>query len=258
MGLKDLDGVSGVGKTTSTDDKESPGWLLSQVMEDKSEREIAKEAGYSRSKVNRLLNKYGIERDRANSFQVGVRIEDYPIIIGGVLGDASISQRGERSARYRHDDTYREYLEYLKEEVPALFEGNSVKESDSQDIYYLQSKTCVDMYWLRRVLYYKDDKVFPHTNTIQSRALKHWYIGDGTLRKGNAPEISCRWIGQSNIMAAIECLKKTLDTEQITIRGPYPREDSIDISIAFNGDARGKFFDYIGDCPVGCYEYKWP
>jgi hypothetical protein len=205
------------------------------------------------------LEEAGISLSHEYGFEADLSIREIEIIVGNVLGDASLYKRTESSGRYRHDDIHREYLEHIISECPSIFEGCDVKEKENQDIYYINSRTCeeiLDIYdWLHN---YEGDKIFPHLIDLSPRVMKYWYITDGTLHEESYPMIQCNWLGEEGVKIAANRISNKI-TNCISIRGPYHREDrdKPDISIAIKQEGVDDFFEYIGDCPVECYEYKW-
>ena len=258
MGLDNLvDDGSGGSSIKKHRNKE---WLREKVDQGLTQNEIADEAGVSRGAVRSSLDKYNMSTGGNSTVSVGITMRQVEIIVGNVLGDASLYNRTEDSGRYRHDDVHEEFLTHLIDECPDLFDGCRVKSKDSQDIYYLNSRTCREVKEIYDWMYDdKGEKVFPHMMDLSPTVLKYWYLTDGSLRDGEYPEIACNWLGERYVNLALARLPDSI-SDHCSIRGPYEREGrkTPDITIALKRGGVEHFFDYIGDCPVDCYSYKWP
>jgi len=205
---------------------------------------------------NQGLEKADLEINHSEKNSVFISDKELQIIVGNVLGDATVENKSDVSCRYRHDDTYRSYLEHLKEVIPSILSDSVVKEKNKQDIFYVNSSSVPELNEVRRMFYRNGSKVFPKSLWFTPLIVKYWYITDGSLRKERYPEISCNWIlGEEQRVK--NKMESCIPGLEVSIRGPYTRSNGDkDIALNFRG-SENKFFEYVGECPVGKYEYKW-
>lgn len=177
------------------------------------------------------------------------------LLDGLMLGDGSLQLRG--NARYRHSCKEREYLEWLKEELKShgidftekVYEKpNGYGTGFTYQIYSRVNKTLTDEH---KRWYPEGTKRVPDDIKITPVTLKEWYIGDGTFdsRKGYLQCIS---------LAAHSFTYEERDrlVEQLESIGLNARNDKKG-NIRILKSSVPQFFQYIGDCPVECYQYKW-
>jgi len=230
-------------------------WLTNKIKEERNTRkEVANELGVSRETIQKWCERFNIESAVINR-QVELIGDDLDVIIGNLMGDASIISPKDNTGKYQHSDTYSEYLEFLTDRLPSIFDTN-VKERKDQDIYYIRSLHTKQLYKIRQEWYTEDGKTLPYTFKINGDILKYWYICDGTLEKDSRPSIAAKWLNDNSFSRIINQLDKMgIPKNCITIKEVRNRDVK---SIRFKNGAIKPFFKYIGSCPVDCYSYKWP
>jgi len=95
-------------------------------------------------------------------------------------------------------------------------------------------------------------KIVPKNIELTPLTCRQWYIGDGSLgyEKNGKAHITLYTIGF--IVSDVEWLKKQLIKLGFKATR-QPSNNSIGISVSSVKD----FLEYIGDCPVEHYQYKW-
>jgi len=180
------------------------------------------------------------------------------VITGCLLGDGGmrIYKRGKNPS-FNYTDKHLEFITYIKE----LFERNNIKcsrvyTSNSTGCFSFQTE-CLKEFLPFYDLFYSDKtkkqmrKVLPDI-ILDSIMLKLWYIGDGSIKKqfqtlNNACQISCKYnnkliLNQFKVLFHPNC-------------NWYPYKTCGVFYIPHKGFQ--KLLDFIGECPINCYKYKW-
>jgi|SRR5690625_52 len=179
------------------------------------------------------------------------------LLDGLLLGDGSLDFRGQ-GARYRHTCKHREYVEWIRNEMesygvkftPTIYEKpNGYGTGVGYQIYSRNYYFFTENYsrW-----YTKDKKkIVPLDLILTPESVKHWYIGDGGFDsdKGYLRQIS------------ISAHSFTYEERDILV------QQLIDLGFKASNRKRGliciskksieDFLEYIGECPIDCYKYKW-
>ncbi|MBA7589311.1 hypothetical protein ES708_31393 [subsurface metagenome] len=180
-------------------------------------------------------------------------------INGELLGDGCLQSCSPCSARFQYGSKHKEYINYISD----VLESFGIKRSGKihkkhhtdrgMDCYGYQYKTLsyVELLPLREKWYLDGKKVVPRDIKITPVTLRQWHIGDGYLRK--------RKYGRPHIILATSgFLINDVDwlVEQIGNLGiKAKRTPRLNIYISARSVKR--FINYIGECPVSCYQYKF-
>jgi len=171
------------------------------------------------------------------------------IYIGLLLGDGYIVNR-EGSPSFglsMSGQSGRLFTEWLEDAI-SLKCRRSMKElenSTHSDVYKLYIQSHPFFYELSK-WYDSGRKKYPKGLELNPTILKMWYIGDGSLKNGTHPIITC-W-NESNRPDFLLSLFNDI--------GLNTTWQSGNNDIYIKKESRGKFFEYIGS-PLPGYEYKW-
>lgn len=183
-------------------------------------------------------------------------------INGELLGDGCLQSFSKYSASFGYTFKYQEYAQYIKNSLQSY----GIK-CGKISKYYNKDKRCNDsisyrFYSYRYVellpfynrWYINKKKIIPKDIRLNPIALKQFYLGDGMLSKskknGNKPYIV---LCTNNFpIVDIEWLISKLN--DIGFKATRrPSRNEIGISTYSTKD----FLNYIGKCPVKCYNYKF-
>lgn len=105
----------------------------------------------------------------------------------------------------------------------------------------------------RKRWYPDGKKVIPKDFRFSPISLNIWYLGDGS-RSGNAKNAR-RGILLCSDAFSKENLEETIIMFllKLGIECWVTKRNQVKIS----NSSAPKFLEYIGECPIGCYEYKW-
>ncbi len=103
---------------------------------------------------------------------------------------------------------------------------------------------------LRERWYKNGRKVVPQNLIVSKEFLLHWFLGDGccSINRNSAILVLCTDAFTKHEVEYLKKLMKSIEincTIQKNNRLRIPKKDMI------------AFFDYMGDCPIKCFEYKW-
>lgn len=225
---------------------------------------IAKEAGCGPSTIYRWLRKMNIPvRNSSEGIFLATRnsviiTPDLLRFMGGeIIGDGSVTMHGNRSARYRHTSKYREYLIWLSECLDKWGIGQVGRITRRKDKYGIitykyQSRSYPELVAVYKRWYPEGKKIVPQDLELPPIMARQWYLGDGGLsnykRKHPGIVFGTYDFDRQSIGYLIEELGR------LNFKATYqPSHNTIYIWAHSVKD----FLEWIGPCPVSCYDYKW-
>ncbi len=225
---------------------------------------LAKHFNISQGTIAYYFRKYNIPaRERIfamrlamqNHFSLTNKAKEF--IYGELLGDMCVQSRHIYSANISYGSKYIEYIEWLSDTL------NSFGIEQCGEIYHYKpkninaivhcykSKRYVELKDIETMFYPNGKKIIPDID-FTPLVLRQWYIGDGSLinPKNRSPKIILSTCGftKEDVLEAIDKLIG------IGLKSNYwPASNTIYIPVSSTPD----FLEYIGSCPVDCYQYKW-
>jgi len=228
--------------------------------------EVAKEAGCSETPIQKYMREYNIPRrsfGKSRSLKHGNVVilskDALEFITGELLGDMSIVCKSNSSALISYGSKYEQYLEYLRDELnkygikPSKQIYTRIQKLNGVDYtsYHYRSLSYPQILELRRKWYPDGKKIVPKDITLTPLVCRQWYIGDGSLRHPTKSyNIEFATCGFSVDDTEFLKLKFKVIGFDVTIQ---PAGNRISIK---KRDVK-RFLEYIGPCPIECYEYKW-
>lgn len=179
-------------------------------------------------------------------------------INGELLGDGSLRSRSPYSASFGYGSKHKEYIQYISNTLKSfgIKQSGKIKKRIDKKLknitYHYESRDYVELLPIRKKWYPKGKKIIPRDIKITPLTLRQHYIGDGSLRcqKGKRPRVSLFTYGFP-IYDVIFLIKKLE-----ILKFKMTRHPSSNI-ISFSSSSTKDFLNYIGKCPVKCYQYKW-
>lgn len=229
-----------------------------------SANKLSKKYNKNISSIMYLLNKNNVPTRNIkeavfNSLkQKGVIFtEDFHHILFGLLmGDGSLRlPKKGINPYYTHTDKNLEAINHFKK----LFEERNIIVSKTwmnrkSNCYSFQTETLKEFIGYYQIFYPNGSKKILPDVVLQSLSLKYWFIGDGSIKKqnesiNNAAQISNKWgnefiLRQMKTLFHINC-NYYKDKKRNCGNFYIPHEGFI------------KFLEFIGNCPIKCYDYKW-
>jgi len=179
-------------------------------------------------------------------------------INGELLGDGSLNCRSLFSARFEYGSKYLEYINYISD----ILESFGIKRAGKIRKRYHKNMNCHSYHYtslnyeelslIYKHWYPNGKKLIPQDLELTPLIVRQWYIGDGSLicRKNRRPHIILSTCGFS--IKGVKWLIKELNK-----LGFISMQQLSNNTIGISTYSTKKFLDYIGECPVKCYQYKW-
>lgn len=240
-------------------------WLSREYLEKKkSATQIGIELNLCHQTILNWLKKYNIiKRSQSESSHLrqvnhcSLSQKAIEWLNGELLGDGYM-HGNNWSGRFGYTSKHREYIEYVIRMLNGFgLKTNGTIRKRTNKQHGAVSYSCVSFYYEElKMLYdcwYPDGKkIVPKSLTLTQLTCRQWYIGDGCLehRKKRSSQIILSTQGFS--ISDVSFLVKSL--RNIGIKATRkPSQNTIRIS----ANPTINFLDYIGKCPVKCYQYKW-
>jgi len=244
-------------------------WLYEHYVEmEESTYAIAQEADCNHMTILNWLRKFDIPTRTlgkamflAQRNYLDVSPELLTILSGELLGDGYV-QMGDRShsARYHHTSKYEEYLIWLSgifadlglEQVGKINRYDGVKRGKPYTSYNYTSRFYPELVPIRQRFYPKGKKIVPKNLILTPIMARQWYIGDGSLHNQARGRPCIDFSTCDFDKASIDYLLEELRNKGFKV-SHWPVSNRIGMSAYSTRD----FLDYIGPCPIDCYQYKW-
>ncbi len=223
--------------------------------------EIGRQFGSSHMAVSRGLKRFNIptktspETCSANS----VNLSNYALnfIYGELLGDMSITNYSNSAACISYTSKYFDYILWL-DKILSEFGIGRVGElrehhnwRGTKEYHYI-SKRYPELLDIRKMFYPNGKKIIPNI-AFTPLVLRQWYIGDGTLARTPRPYENPYMKIAACAFPSDDVTKAVAKINNLGIRAKHHANNIIYISTKSAPD----FLEYIGSCPVDCYQYKW-
>jgi len=235
-------------------------WLYNKYINEKlSTYQIAKLWGISGAAVCYWLIKYNIPRRwaYANTNNCNLSQKAIEWINGELLGDGFLRFISLYSAQFMYSSKHLEYIKYISETLESFGIKQSGRIRKRIDKKYnshswdYQSLCYPEFLPIRKKWYPNNKKIIPRDIKLTPLTLKQFFIGDGCLLHPK--------IGNPYIVLATNGFP-FLDVEWLVIQliklgFEVKRQQANSIYIFCHSTK--DFLDYIGKCPVKCYQYKF-
>jgi hypothetical protein len=180
-------------------------------------------------------------------------------INGELLGDGRLELITSGSVRFRYSSKYFEYIEYVKNMINSFgINGKKIykyRRTNKSYDYKYASRSHKELLHLCNKWYPSGKKIVPKDIELTPLTCRQWYIGDGCLRcqgKRN-PHIIIYTDGFS--IPDIDLLLKKLTNLGFKVARQIHHHNKWIIYIS--SYSTKEFLNYIGECPVKRYEYKF-
>lgn len=239
-------------------------WLLEKYWNDNlSLNQIANICNTTKKRIYYWMKKFNIPRRslseanhiaKANHCQLSSKTIEW--IEGELLGDAYV-QINKWSGRFLYTSKYKEYVEYISKVLKKSGieqSGKIIRRINNQyksTSYNYCSKAYPELKSLCNKWYSDGKKIVPKDIELTPLTCRQWFIGDGNLGQCNKnPYIRLATCGFS--ISDVEWLVTQLNQLgfKVTRQSSYNR-------IYISTKSTPNFINYIGKCPVKCYQYKW-
>lgn len=197
--------------------------------------------------VNRHLNTLNKNRE---SLELSEYLNEF--FTGLLCGDGCLRMNHQaKYPNYIHTDKNREYIDWLRNTIEAHgIKCSKVWVNKRSGCYAFQTERLKAFEELYKIFYPNTTKKQVYDIKITPLILRNWYIGDGHAKKS---------MDSKNISTAIAskfyCVNIEKQFKDIFGAECKYHHGSKDYYIPVK--YRNNFLDYIGECEVDCYQYKF-
>ena len=233
-------------------------WLKDQyINKKKSVKQIVKDYNLTMGAIYYWLKKFGIQihtqseanhLSQKNSCNLSRKAREW--IDGELLGDGCLKSYSKYSAQFKYSSKHEEYINYVSETLKSF----GIKRTGKIYKYHVFAYSSLfygELLPIYKRWYPKGKKIVPKDIELTPLTCRQWYIGDGSLQiyKGISTIIlyTCGFL-----CSDVRWLKQKL--ENLKFKCWYLKSNN---SIKLSAKITKDFLDYIGKCPVDCYQYKW-
>jgi len=229
---------------------------------------IAKILGTNRLTITKWLKRNNFEidskRKKTNKI-ITLSVEQEEILYGGLLGDCCLSNNGKRNTNTQisYISSKKDHVEFFKSFFEQ-FSGNDIIETSYLDkrtnkfytSYRFRSSLNVGLNEYREKWYVDGVKIIPIDLKLTPKICLMWYLGDGSIQQ-------CYSENRTDLIKLSTNCFNEKDVDEILI----PQLSYFFAYKVLNEKNQPiikiprkyvkKFLDYIGECPVESYKYKW-
>lgn len=185
-------------------------------------------------------------------------------IIGWILGDGGMRiMKNSINPFFNYTDKKEDHILYISSILTKYGIKNNINFNSNNSCYQLQSETRPEFHKYYDLFYGYEElnennqkrKILPNI-TLTPIILKNWFIGDGSSVKQNGTnnhkgQISCKYKNDF----IIDQLNKI--HEDINVYSYKTATGTTCYTYHFSNKNFIKFLEYIGECPIESYKYKW-
>jgi len=187
------------------------------------------------------------------------------LLDGLLLGDGSLyvnKKHKKPTPCYQHSDNNKEYLLYIKsrfEKYNLLLSGKSedqiyTRYRWNKYSYSFKTRNNIILKPYRDRWYPEGKKIVPLDLVFSPITVLHWFIGDGTVQK---TAYSTRIQIATHSFSSEENELLSLKLNDIGIKSIVKTHIRAGNYLAIRQRSCLDFLDYMDECPVNCYRYKW-
>ena len=241
-------------------------WLIKKYIDEKLSTvyiaKICKVCGetilYQLKKNNITRRSFSESVHLAKANHCDLSIEALHWLYGELLGDGCLYKVSPYSARFQYASKHKEYIQYISNSLKSFGikqsgRINKHKHKKHNSYYYsYKSYSYIELLPIYNKWYPDGKKIVPKDIVLTPLVCRQWYIGDGTLKCPVYERPSIRLCTNGFKVDDVNWLVKQLN--KLGFKATRQPADNI---IHILVDSVEDFLNYIGGCPVKCYEYKW-
>ena len=242
-------------------------WLYNKYINEKlSTGQIGNICGVDISTIRDWLVKYNIPRRSNAEAQHLIRgnhcnlsQEAIEWINGELLGDGSLYSHHTCSASFRYTSKHKEYIQYVSDMLKSFGieqVGKITKYYDKINkkySYRYGSRSYIELIPIYKEWYpERGKKIVPKGIVLTPLVCRQWYIGDGSLSKPKKCRPYIRLATCGFLISDVNWL-----VEKLYKLGFKVFRNLYDNVIQISTYSTKEFLNYVGKCPVECYQYKF-
>lgn len=254
------------GKTIS---KEHQVPIIKDYQEGKSLSALSRELGYNIATIRDFLSHNGVKirnvKESVKKFHktVTLNIDQYleDNLIGWILGDGGLRiPKSGINPKFHYTDKKKDHIEYICSILDSYNIHYNLSVRKSNECYYIDSEARPEFHKYYDLFYGYEGldehgrkyKTLPNIDLNPIR-LRNWYIGDGSSSNQGKPGNHRGFIGCKYENPYVTDQFKTLFGDDFKL---YKLNNGM-YQYYFTNNGLKKLLEYIGECPVEGYRYKW-
>jgi len=209
-------------------------------------------------KFNIPVRSYGLAKHLKYGNHCQLSSEMIKWLNGELLGDGNLYSRSSYSANFRYGSKYFEYCQYVSDTLKCfgIEQSGKINKRYHKDrncySYFYQSRRYAELLPIRKQWYPEGKKIIPKDLKLTPLTLRQHYIGDGSLVH---PQKAKPYIVLSTCGFSISDVEWLIS--QLNELGFKATRMSSNNVIHISTYSAKAFLNYIGECLVECYQYKW-
>ena len=246
--------------------------IINKYCSGESLMQLSNQYGYNIASIRYFLLKNGVEirsvKESVKKFhkQYTLNIDDFlnENLIGWLLGDGGMKlMNNSINPFFNYTDKKQDHVKYISDILSKYKIKHNIYFNKNNECFHLQSETRPEFHKYYELFYgYKDlnennqkRKILPNV-TLTPIILRNWFIGDGSSVKqqscnNHKGQISCKYKNEFILDQLNKLFNKVAIYEYKNSSGTTYYTYSISNKNFI------KFLDYIGECPIESYKYKW-
>jgi len=236
-------------------------WLEKKYISEKlSQRQIGKLCKTSNVVILYWMKKFNIFARSNHSSQANhcsLNSEAIEWLNGELLGDGCLRSESFYSARFDYVSKHLEYIIYVSKTLKSfgIEQSGKIRKKINKKwkniSYSYVSLSYEELLPIYKQWYPNAKKIVPKNIKITPTTLRQWYIGDGSLVKRKVSKNQIILATYGFLVSDVEWLVKEL--MNLGFKTTRRNCNTIHISIY----SVKNFLNFIGKCPVSCYQYKF-
>lgn len=209
---------------------------------------------YGRKHSKKSKEKIGMKNSRPRNKPIKLNKKQNEILKGLLLSDGHIDTNNF-SGRYTQGCKYKEFLKHIKHILPL--EWGPIWYDKKWSCYHIKSHFTPTLKGYREKWYNNRNKTVPKNLKLSKETLLYWFLGDGSITFSNKKrfpkskyfeaKLSTESFSRKDNKFLIKKLK------EIGIKATLLSSGKIRIL----SESKEKLFEFMGSCPINCYQYKW-
>lgn len=244
-------------------------YIIKNYLCGKSLSELSKELSYNIATIRRFLLNNNIEirnvKESVKKFhkQVSINIDNFleNNLIGWILGDGGLRiPKNGINPKFHYTDKKKDHIDYICSILDSYNIHYNVSFRKSNECYYIDSEARPEFHKYYNLFYGYEGldehnrkyKTLPNID-LTPIILRNWYIGDGSSSNQGKSGNHRGFIGCKFENPYITNQLKNLFGDNFKL---YKLNNGM-YQYYFTNEGLKQLLEYIGDCPIEGYKYKW-
>jgi len=178
------------------------------------------------------------------------------VLYGELLGDGSLDmQKSYTNARFQWGGNSEDHgllIHKVLGDFACYFKVQ--KRLGHKDTWKIVSKSAAAFTPIHREWYFTGRQAIPNSIKLTPVIVRHWYLGDGYLKKRPNKRPCIILCSQNYGLNDWDILIREFNRIGLN---PWTEKNNKGYVLRFSTRETNNFFDFIGECPVPYYKYKW-